>query len=164
MSTCYRKRPNYVRDWFNTKKAVWKQYIDEKLKEAKAKGLLDNLEPDFKLKTADMEQLKKIGLVGSDGEGSFEDPNSEDGRDINYLAFSSDEENASDEFKGKALGLTYKRNTDSSQNRIDDKQQKYCESVLTKAPDFDKYKKLQDGFKHIIVKHKKDFPSNKMME
>jgi hypothetical protein len=48
--------------------------------------------------------LKKIGLVGSDGEGSLEDPNSEDGKDVDFLAYSSEEEMASDKNKGIPLG------------------------------------------------------------
>lgn len=68
MSTCYRQRPNYVRDWFLSRKAEWKNWIEGKIKEAKAKGLLEiEAGEEFKLKTADKEILKKIGLAGSDG-------------------------------------------------------------------------------------------------
>jgi hypothetical protein len=105
MSTCYRKRPNYVRDWFMQRKAEWKKFIEGKIKDAKAKGLLEIVGgEEFKLKTADKETLKKIGLVGSDGEGSLEDPNSEDGKDVDFLAYSSEEEMASDKNKGIPLG------------------------------------------------------------
>lgn len=106
MSTCYRQRPNYVRDWFLSRKAEWKNWIEGKIKEAKAKGLLEiEAGEEFKLKTADKEILKKIGLAGSDGQISYEDPDSVDGKDVDYLAFSSEEEdNGFDKFKGKALG------------------------------------------------------------
>jgi hypothetical protein len=140
MSTCYRKRPNYVRDWFNSRKSEWKKYIETKIKEAKAKGLLEIIGGDeFKLKNADVDTLKKIGLVGLDGEGSLEDPNSDDGKDVNFLAYSSDEENASDEFKGKALGPTYKQ-----QNNTHDRvkptvdESKYFASVLKHQPNKEK--------------------------
>jgi len=113
MSTCYRKRPNYVRDWFKQRKSEWKSYIEAKIKEAKSKGLLEIVGGDeFKLKAADKETLKKIGLVGSDGEGSMEDPNSDDGRDVDFLAYSSDEEEkASDKFKGQALSSNNKEHS-----------------------------------------------------
>jgi hypothetical protein len=139
MSTCYRKRPNYVRDWFVQRKTEWKKFIEGKIKEAKAKGLLEIVGgEEFKLKAADKETLKKIGLVGSDGEGSLEDPNSEDGKDVDFLAYSSEEENASDKFKNTPLGgpTTYKSQS-STHDRVKPSvdESKYFASVLKHQPD-----------------------------
>ena len=139
MSTCYRKRPNYVRDWFIQRKAEWKKFIEGKIKEAKAKGLLEIVGgEEFKLKTADKETLKKIGLVGSDGEGSFEDPNSEDGKDVDFLAYSSDEENASDKFKNTPLGgptISTQQSVTHARVKPSVDESKYFASVLKHQPD-----------------------------
>lgn len=60
MSTV-RRRPNYVHEWFLERKNVWKKFVNERLKEAKAKGLIDAF---FKLpKSSSKEELKKIGFV-----------------------------------------------------------------------------------------------------
>ncbi len=93
---------------------------------------------EFKLKTTDKETLKKIGLVGSDGEGSFEDPNSEDGQDVDFLAYSSDEENASDKFKNTPLGgptVSNQQSVTHARVKPSVDESKYFASVLKHQPD-----------------------------
>lgn len=36
-----RRKPAYVREWFEVRKKVWKDFVIDKIEEAKKKGLLD---------------------------------------------------------------------------------------------------------------------------
>jgi len=132
------------------RKTEWKAFIAAKISEAKAKGWLDVVDgEEFKLKTADKETLKKVGLVGSDGEASLEDPNSEDGKDVDFLAFSSDEEEkASDKFKGQALNATGRtdpnKQTSGPKGRINPTvdQSKYYANVTKHRPDEERQERV----------------------
>lgn len=111
MSTI-RRRPNYVHEWFLERKNVWKKFVNERLKEAKAKGLIDAF---FKLpKSNSKEELKKIGFVNKEGEGSLSDPNSDDLGGIDPDEFNSDDDDDK-KFKGKKLTSQFKRETKADQ-------------------------------------------------
>jgi hypothetical protein len=104
MSTI-KRRPNYDRDWLNAKKAVWFKFVMERLREAEAKGLIPKIEDEKKVKprTWDQAELQRLGFLDENGEGSLNDPNS-DNDNIGPDDYQSDEEQASHGLKGKKLG------------------------------------------------------------
>jgi hypothetical protein len=102
MSTV-KRRPIYERKWFDSKKEIWKKFVKERIEEAKRKGLIDEF---FKLnhKITEKDELKRLGFVNKDGEGSLEDPNSEN-ENIDHEDFYSDEEaDNGKKYKGTKLG------------------------------------------------------------
>lgn len=128
-----RRKPNYVRDWFTVRKNHWKKFIEERLKEAKAKGLIEAF---FKMnpKIMERDELKRLGFTNSEGEGSLEDPNS-DGK-IDHEEFYSDEEDEKNKFKGKKLGGFFRKDpkTDKA-NRGAVDEERYFKQVLRFEPD-----------------------------
>lgn len=101
-------KPNYVREWFEIHKKVWIKFVSERLEEAKKKGIIDQF---FKInpKIIESNELKRLGFVGSDGEGSLQDPNAEYDN-INTEDFYSDEEDEMNKLKGKKLSGYHKQN------------------------------------------------------
>lgn len=151
MSTV-RRKPNYVRDWFQVRKESWKKFVEERIKEAKAKGLIDQF---FKLhpKIIEREEMKRIGFTNTEGEGSMEDPNSEG--DIDHEDFYSDEEDESKKFKGKKLGGVFRREAkNDGKGTVDE--EGYFRRVLKHQPDSPKWKSL--------IKKKEQYLPNKIKE
>ena len=100
MSTI-KRRPNYDRDWLNAKKAIWFKFVMERLREAESKGLIAAIVDEKKVKprTWDQAELQRLGFTDENGQGSLNDPNS-DNDNIGPDDYQSDE----DQFKGKKLG------------------------------------------------------------
>jgi len=138
-----RRKPNYVRSWFDVRKATWKKYIEGKLIEAKKNGLIDEY---FKMtpKTIEKEKLEELGFKNSQGEISLQDPDSEG--DIDIEDFYSDEEEDNKKFKGVKMGgfgPTQIKVRNGKQN-VDEFINGYYERVLKHKPNESKWKELVD--------------------
>lgn len=130
------------------RKNHWKKFVEERLIEAKAKGIIDQF---FKLnpRIVERDELKKLGFTGSDGEGSLEDPKSDNAGEIDVEEFFSDEEDDAKKFKGKRLGGTFRKDEKVGRNGADgDKrgvvnEEGYYLKVLKHEPDEKRWNDLK---------------------
>lgn len=96
--------------------------------------------------------MKRIGFVGSDGEASFEDPNS-DNDNIVAEDFYSD-----DEFKGEKLGGTNhsSKAKNETKNHSAASEVRWFEEILKHEPDIKKWSDL--------TKKKDEYKPDKILE
>jgi hypothetical protein len=97
------RRPNMVREWLRSKIARWLKFLEEKVNEGKAAGVLDEETTVKTIKNIDKEKLKDLGIAGSDGKaslGAFSADGGSDPGDVDYLQFSDEEEDEYKNIKG----------------------------------------------------------------
>ncbi len=93
-------RPNYVRDWFEEKKAAWKRFFNQRIQEAREKGLLQEQE-ELKPRHMEARRLMELGFTDAEGNLSLHDSGSD--QEIAYEDFSSEEEDPQKDLKGVPL-------------------------------------------------------------
>lgn len=104
----------------------------------------------------DPAEMKKLGFVKSDGEASFEDPNS-DNDNIKAEDFYSDEEDDLKKFKGKKLGGVFSRQVkNESKNHSAASEVRWFEEILKHEPDIKKWGDL--------TKRKDEYRPEKILE
>jgi len=81
------KRPNLVSDWLRGKIKVWKEFLEERIRIAKERKLIDEEVTVKTVKNLDKEILEKIGVVDETGKASLGElsANGSDMGDVDYL-------------------------------------------------------------------------------
>ena len=94
MSEFDNKRPNLVRDWLRGKIKVWKEFLEEKIRIAKERRLIDEEVTVKTVKHIDKEILEKMGVVDETGKASLGELSADgsDMGDVDYLQFSDGED------------------------------------------------------------------------
>ncbi|MFO0118342.1 MAG: hypothetical protein ACK521_12290 [bacterium] len=96
------KRPNLVREWLRGKIKVWKAFLDEKIRIAKERKLIDEEITLKTVKTVEKEILEKMGVIDETGKASLGELSAagSDMGDVDYMKFSDEEDDFADQ-KGK---------------------------------------------------------------
>lgn len=164
-----RRRPNFDRDWLIAKKEIWFKFFWQKIQEAAKKGLItipegndensqEQLKQMKKRSYFDKVKMKQLGFVDSEGEGSLNDPTSDneivDADD--FISEEEDDESISKDFKGKAMGgtsSTYKKDGEkgSKKNQVDeDGYSKRIQERHDPEKTHDKFKKLWSRYQNQL--------------
>lgn len=136
-------RPNYVREWLRDKKEKWKQMMEDRIRAARAQGIIPEEEKlEVKVSTKDM--LKKYGISTSGRDelsmgdlsiegGSAGDPDLE-GFDVDH--FESDEDEF-DKYKGIELYELDNTTTTRRARRTRDEENAILDAQLKRKPPID---------------------------
>lgn len=120
------KRPNLVSDWLRGKIKVWREFLEERIRIAKERKLIDEEVTVKTVKNLDKELLEKIGVVDETGKASLGElsANGSDMGDVDYLQF-SDEEDEFAALKGKPLNTGSRHTKNEGKFSLEKKQQQW---------------------------------------
>jgi hypothetical protein len=153
MSEFENKRPNLVREWLHGKIKMWKNFLEDKIRIAKERKLIDEEVTLKTIKTVEKEVLERIGVIDENGKASLGELSAagSDMGDVDYMKFSDEE----DEFalqKGQVFNLRDLHSKNEGKLSLEKKQQEWYGRIIEHEVRGDAWK-LE--FNHYMSRSKK---------